>query len=165
MSLHFVIDGYNLIKQTPALNKDNLEDSRAALIKFLNIHRPQGSGNNQVTIVFDGKEGNFHYEAAAPSIEVIFSIGQSADDKIRRLVEESPHPKTIVVVTNDREIQLSVRQLRAQVRTIDEFLKKSNHAQKLKQKTDKKNSADEKVLSYSSEEKINEALKRIWLKS
>lgn len=165
MSLHFVIDGYNLIKQTPALNKDNLEDSRVALIKFLNIHRPQGSGNNPVTIVFDGAQGNFYYGASAPSMEIIFSGRQSADDKIRRLVEESAHPKTIVVVTNDREIQLSVRQFRAQVRTVDEFLKKFNAAQKLKQKTDKKNSADEKMLSYSSEEKINEELKRIWLKS
>lgn len=164
MSLHFVIDGYNLIKQTPALNKDNLEDSRVALIKFLNIHRPQGSGNNQVTIVFDGKEGNLYYEASPASIEVIFSIDQSADDKIRMLVEKSAHPKNIVVVTNDREIQVSVRQFRAQVRTVDEFLKKFNHAQKLKQKTDKKNSADEKVLSYSLEGKINEELKRIWLK-
>lgn len=164
MSLHFVIDGYNLIKQTPALNKDNLEDSRVALIKFLNIHQPQGSGNNQVTIVFDGKEGNFYYAAASRSIEVIFSIGQSADDKIRMLVEESAHPKTIVVVTNDREIQLSARQLKAQVRTVDEFLKKFNAAQKLKQKADKKNSADEKILSYSSEEKITEEMKRIWLK-
>lgn len=164
MSLHFVIDGYNLIKQTPALNKDNLEDSRVALIKFLNIHRPQGSANNRVTVVFDGAQGNFYYRLASPSLEIIFSGHQSADDKIRRLVEESAHPKTIVVVTNDREIQLSVRQFRAQVRSVDEFLKKFNAPQKLKQKTDKKNSTDEKALSYSLEGKITEEMKRIWLK-
>ena len=163
MSLHFIIDGYNLIKQTPVLNKANLEDSRAALIDFLNIERPQGSKNNQVTIVFDGKEGNFYYQVSPYSIEVIFSIEQSADDKIISLVEESAHPKAIVVVTNDRQIQLSVRQLKAQVRTVDEFLKKFNHAQKSKQKTNKKNSADEKMLSYSLEGKITEEMKKIWL--
>ena len=164
MSLHFIIDGYNLIKQAPVLNKDNLEDSRLALIKFLNIHRPQGSSNNRVTVVFDGNKGNFYGGANLPSLEVIFSGDMSADDKIRRLVEKSANPKNIVVVTNDREIQFSVRQLKAQVKTIDGFLEKFNQLQRLRPKAGKGSFTDEKIIAYSLEEKITEEMKRIWLK-
>ena len=54
MSLHYLLDGYNVIHQMPDLNRPALEDQRRALVHFLETRRPQGSSRNRVTIVFDG---------------------------------------------------------------------------------------------------------------
>ena len=157
MSLHFIIDGYNLIKQTRLLNKINLEDSREALFRFLAVQRPQGSRSNKVTVVFDGKEGNF-YSRHTPFIEVFFAQGQSADDKIKQLVEKATNPRNVVVVTNDREIQVFAKQHNAQVRPVEEFLEKFNAPQA-------KEIPDEKViLSSQHAAKITEEMEKIWLK-
>ena len=176
MSLHFIIDGYNLIKQTPVLDKINLNDSREALVRFLKIHRPQG--NNPVTIVFDGstrftvnpehgrridgKEGGFYSpQPASPAgspARVIFSQNQSADDKIKRLVENSNNPKNIVVVTNDREIRDFSRQFQAQIKTVEEFLGKFNPSAK------KRVSPEKELLSPGVEAEITGEMKKLWLK-
>lgn len=180
MSLHFVIDGYNLIKQARipnringlaplAINPEqglrvNLEDSRAALIRFLKIYRPQGSKGNQVTVVFDGKENNYPAGQISGAIyqysgiRVIFSQGECADDKIKELVQHSKNPKNIVVVTNDREIRDFVKQLKAQVKTIEEFLVKFNSS-KTKEIPDAKI-----ILSPVETARITEEMKKIWLK-
>ena len=155
MSLHFVIDGYNLIKQTSILNKINLEDSREALIRFLKISRPQG--NNPVTVVFDGIEGGFYCRDIS-GIEVIFSSHQSADDKIKRMVERSPNPKNMVVVTNDREIRSFAELHRAQIKKVEEFLAKLNP------KSANPRSDDNKALSPQKASEITEEMKKIWLK-
>lgn len=157
MSQHFIIDGYNLIKQTPLINKVNLEDSRAALIRLLSIYHPQGSNRNRVTIVFDGKEGNV-YSRQNPFIEIIFTQDESADDKIKRMVEKSKNPKNIVVVTNDRDIQFFVRQHRAKVKTVEEFLIKGNGPLAAQGKV------DDKIISPTVRGAINEEMKKIWLK-
>ena len=155
MSLHFVIDGYNLIKQTAVLNKINLEDSREALIRFLKIRRPQG--NNPVTVVFDGIEGGFYCRDIS-NIEVIFSSHQSADDRIKRLVESSPNPKNMVVVTNDREIRSFAEDHRARIKKVEEFLAKLNPKD-----ADPRSDAN-KTLSPQKASEITEEMKRVWLK-
>lgn len=155
MSLHFVIDGYNLIKQTAVLNKINLEDSREALVRFLKIRRPQG--NNPVTVVFDGIEGGFYCRDIS-NIEVIFSSHQSADDRIKRMVERSPNPKNMVVVTNDREIRSFAEDHRAQIKKVEEFLAKFNP------KSANPRSDDNKALSPQKASEITEEMKRVWLK-
>ena len=57
MSLHYLLDGYNIIKQSPRLGPKRLEDGRAGLIAFIEMRQPQGSRNNMVTVVFDGQPG------------------------------------------------------------------------------------------------------------
>ncbi len=157
MSLHFIIDGYNLIKQTRLLNKVNLEDSREALVRFLTVYRPHGSKTNRVTVVFDGREGNF-YTKPVSCIEIIFAQSQSADDKIKHLVEKSENPKSVVVVTNDREIRFFVKQLNAQVKTVEEFLDKFNPS-KVKDTPDEKT-----IVSPLEAARITEEMRMIWLK-
>ena len=166
MSLHFIIDGYNLIKQTGILNKPNLEDSRSALIKLLKIHRPQGSSNNRVTIVFDGKKDHYYPGQISENVypdsgmKVIFSQDESADDKIRQLVRDSKNPRNIVVVTNDREIQIFVRQLKAQVRAVEEFLLKFNRGSP----GISSRAEDKIILPPPDAAKITEEMKDVWLR-
>lgn len=169
MSLHFIIDGYNLIKRTSGSNKypkigdenrDSLEDLRAALIKFIKLYRPQGKFTNHVTIVFDAKGDRertltetFREDGG---IGIIFS--KSADDKIKRLVKESRSPKNIVVVTDDKDIRFFVRQYSAQIKTVEEFLKKPNPL------NIKANLDDKTPLSPQEAIRITEEMKELWLK-
>lgn len=169
MSLHFVIDGYNLIKRTsisskyPKIgneNRDSLEDLRAALIKYIKLYRPQGKVTNRVTIVFDAKGDRERTLTETyredGGIGIIFS--KSADDKIKRLVKESRSPKNIVVVTDDKDIRFFVRQYRAQIKTVEEFLKKPNPL------NIKANPDDKTPLAPQEAIRITEEMKELWLK-
>lgn len=160
MSLHFIIDGYNLIRQTRVLDRIKLEDSRAALVRFLNVYKPQGSSNNHVTIVFDGKEVGF-FSRAVSNIEIIFTRNESADEKIKKLVEKSKNPKNVVVVTNDREVQFAVRQLGARVKKVEDFLKKFIEPKGAKREA---RQIDDKIdLTPIDAAKITDELRKLWL--
>lgn len=88
---------------------------------------------------------------------MIFSQGESADDKIKMMVECSKDPKSVVVVTNDRDIQDFSRKCRAQVKTVEGFLAKFNAPCP-------KGSADDKIIGPAKASEINEEMKKLWLK-
>ncbi len=112
MALHFILDGYNIIKAACnlPLSRGTLEEQRGRLVGLIRDNNPQGSARNRVTVVFDGKS-DFPYAGLgygkehAGDIEIAFSEGGSADDVIEQIVSESPHPAEIVVVTDDRGIR------------------------------------------------------------
>lgn len=91
---------------------------------------------------------------------------QSADEKIREIVERSSQKKSIVVVTNDRAIQYAVRALGAQVNSVEEFLSRMRPFQgKVKAKRiDQREKASAKNISTTLEFKITAELANIWLK-
>ena len=154
MSLHYILDGYNILKQIPAFNDLTLEDGRRGLIRWIENARPQGSVNNTVTVVFDGNPDFF---GASPQghTRVIFSDG-SADDKIKLMVEEDADRGRCVVVSDDKDIVLYARALGARVMSVPSFTKS---------KTARKAGAtDGKYISLSRQEKINKELSGIWLK-
>ncbi len=119
MSLHYLLDGYNVLKQMAPLRDLPLEDGRRGLLRWIGDSRPQGSVNNQVTVVFDGTEDDLRCWQG--EIRVIFSDGCSADDKIKRMVEEMPAKKNCVVVTDDKDIFLYARSLGARVMSVAVF--------------------------------------------
>src|SRR3989344_3272395 len=123
MSLQYLLDGYNILNQTPSLAQRSLEDKRGALVKLIETYKPQGSARNSVTIVVDGKSG-YWSESQSSIVQVVFSVDESADDKIKRLVSEAENPRRIVVGTDDREIKYYVRGLVAEVVSVDMFLEK-----------------------------------------
>lgn len=98
-----------------------LEDQRQQLIQWIESHTPQGSLRNTVTIVFDGRSDVWG-SSVASSIRVVFSQGETADENIIRMVEEAAHKKSVVVVTDDRSLQYSVRALGAKVSGVQTFL-------------------------------------------
>ncbi|MEK7083873.1 MAG: NYN domain-containing protein, partial [Patescibacteria group bacterium] len=107
-----MIDGYNLIKRTPAFASKSLKDGRQALIAFIERQRPQGSARNQVTVVFDGKPGMCGFPVVG-EVGVVFTEYETADDLIKYRVEEARNKKEIVVVTDDKQLLLYVRGLGA----------------------------------------------------
>ena len=162
MSLHYLLDGYNIIHQIPALTLSKLEDQRRGLIRLIEHFQPQGSWRNKVTIVFDGRS-EIYGRDDAKSVRVIFSREESADDKIKGMVQESDQRKNIVVVTNDREIKYAVGALGAQVWSVEDFLGKIKSSPSYRTPSSR-TQTPVKNISKTVEFEINAELKEIWLK-
>ena len=122
MSLQYIIDGYNLINQQhlAAAGKKTRSD-KVSLLNFIKLNRLTGSSKNKVTIVFDGFPDSRDAQIES-DIAIIYSRKISADDLIRKLLEEYANKKNIVVVSNDREIQDFVKLCGAIVMGIEKLM-------------------------------------------
>lgn len=128
------------------------------LVRDIESGRPQGSANNKVTLVFDGRQGRAQ-PIQSTVVDVIFTQDETADDRIIRMVQQSRNSKNYIVVTDDRGIQFSVRAAGARLCSVKDFLGR------LKGAAPKNGSASSsKVIGKDAAEKINEELKSLWLK-
>ena len=130
MSLHFILDGYNILLRSRQFNRfsdsDEMSGARQKLIQFLERERPQGSVRNRVTIVFDGRAdviGDWR-GVSHQGIRVIFTEGESAGDRILKLIEEEKEPSQTVIVTDDRELSYRESQFRGKTLSVKAFLAK-----------------------------------------
>ncbi|MBF0384939.1 MAG: NYN domain-containing protein [Candidatus Omnitrophica bacterium] len=154
MSLHYLLDGYNLTNKMPGADEGSLEERRKALMRYIEVTRPQGSPSNKVTIVFDGRDDVYSFEQGS-AVKVIFTKGNSADDKIKDMVEESRSRGSTVVVSDDREIQSAVRAMGASFISVREFFNKGRKTKKNQQG---------KNIPKALEMKITQEFKDIWIK-
>lgn len=140
----------------PSLRDLPLEEGRRGLLKWICEARPQGSLNNQVTVVFDGHPD--HYGASPQGeIRVIFSDGCSADDHIKRMVDADEDRKNCVVISDDKDIYLYARSLGTRIMKVAAFTARSRRPYQQQDSTGKH-------ISLSGQEKINKEFIRIWLK-
>jgi hypothetical protein len=108
MSLHLIIDGYNLIRQSPwlsLLDARDLEAGREALLQSLSGYRRRRS-QHKITVVFDGWLGGALQESRDlfQGVGIIYSRrGERADEVIKRLLKREGN--RAVVVSSDRELQ------------------------------------------------------------
>jgi len=158
MSIHYVIDGYNIIKHRLFKEKDNLNESRIALASLIEDKRLCGGEKNKVTIVFDGSSAKFCAKSPA-YCEFIFTENESADQRIKRLVADANNPKEITVVSDDKEIIFFIVALGAKPLGVDEFLGKEE-----KKFPKAREESSERKLTYTEMSKINAELKKLWLK-
>jgi predicted RNA-binding protein with PIN domain len=160
MSLQYLIDGYNLVHH-PLFSQGRRKsaDIRAALVTFIRSHRLTGSHKNRVTVVFDGwpPEGGFYRQAA--NEEIIFSRADSADNKIKKILQESSQPKNMIVVSDDRQVRDFSRLSGAMVIGTGEFFAP---AQRLKSIINSDSLSPE--LTQQEMQQINRELSRLWLK-
>lgn len=163
MSIQFILDGYNILHQTdidPALP---IDEQRRYLVGLIESKRPQGSWNNPLTIVFDGRPGPA-WRNPVTSFRIIFSLDISADDTIRRLLDKDPNAKTAKVVTDDRELQSSVRARGAGVMAVHEFLARMSRPQDQRPPRSKTNRDDSgKYISKTTEYRITKEMEDIWI--
>ena len=106
MSIHIIIDGYNLIRQSHKLSALDLQDiqlGREALVDWLATYKRIKA--HRITVVFDG--------AGSPSISqqrdrrkgitIVFShVGQSADTLIKQMARQEG--EKALVVSSDLDI-------------------------------------------------------------
>ena len=113
--MHLIVDGYNIIRQSPRLqllDAMDLQSGREALLELLAHYRSRS--HHQITVVFDGwqhgdlKESRDRHQG----ILIIYSRrGERADEVIKRLLHQER--ERALVVTSDREIQVCAEQTKA----------------------------------------------------
>src|SRR5437879_5309718 len=119
--MHWLIDGYNVIRRDPELRAreaESLEAGRRALLHLL--ARAHRGPRDEFTVVFDGAR----VSGGAPAegrIRVIFSRPPlTADDELMRLARQ--RKSGAVVVSSDRKIQDAARRAGSAVLTAEQFL-------------------------------------------
>ncbi|MGD9326978.1 MAG: NYN domain-containing protein [Desulfobacterales bacterium] len=106
MSLHIIIDGYNLIRQSKRLSNLDLQDiqlGRDALIDMLSAYKKVKA--HRITVVFDGTRAPLFSQQRnrLKGITVIFSHkGESADTVIKKMARKER--QAALVVSSDQDI-------------------------------------------------------------
>ncbi|MGD8471493.1 MAG: NYN domain-containing protein, partial [Desulfobacteraceae bacterium] len=106
MSIHIIIDGYNLIRQSTALSNLDQQDimlGRDALIDMLAAYRKMKP--HRITVVFDGRQSPVFspQRNRQRGISIWFSrSGESADEVIKRMANRDR--EKALVVSSDREV-------------------------------------------------------------
>lgn len=160
MALLYIIDGYNVIKSgiIKEFESKTLETQRKLLIDLIDQRNFRGSGNNSVTIVFDGSyEMSQLYSQRlklAGGIEIYFSSGETADEKIESLVLSHPNAAEVVVVSNDKGIRRRIGGRGVRYMSVEEFAARISLPENARSSCDK-----DKNLN-----KITEEMKKEWLK-
>ena len=106
MSIHIIIDGYNLIRQSKSLSILDLQDiqlGRDTLVDMLAAYKKVKS--HRITVVFDGNTAPLfsRQRDRRKGISIIFSHkGESADSVIKKMARKDR--QKALVVSSDRDI-------------------------------------------------------------
>jgi len=106
MSLHIIIDGYNLIRQSKSLSILDLQDiqlGRDALVDMLAAYKKVKS--HRITVVFDGTTDPVFSQKQdrQKGISILFSHkGESADTVIKKMARKER--QRALVVSSDQDI-------------------------------------------------------------
>jgi predicted RNA-binding protein with PIN domain len=100
--MHLVIDGYNLLHNTPELAlAQEKGQGRSALLKALKIYRDKRK--HRLTVVFDGGPEPSPSRGSESGVPVVYAgTDQSADDVIAEM--SAKHGPGVTVITDDREL-------------------------------------------------------------
>lgn len=116
----YLIDGHNLIGQTPGLSLSDPDDEQKliALLRAFLVRT-----NKKGTVIFDNKglpggAGKWSNNV----LEVRFApLPKKADDLIRERLEREKNPRGLVVVSADHEVMLAARRAGAAVKKSSDF--------------------------------------------
>jgi uncharacterized protein len=123
MALHLIIDGYNIIRQSPELSSKESHDlrwGREALLEKLAAYRRLKK--HPVTVVFDGGLAgeSLGSRDRFQGMLIIYSRrGETADDVIKRLADRER--ERALVISSDREIMVHAERVGATVMSAEEF--------------------------------------------
>ncbi|AMV36941.1 NYN domain-containing protein [Planctomyces sp. SH-PL62] len=125
--MRWLIDGYNLMHAAGVVDsKMGRHRFRDARRRFLDrLARSMGDHAFETTVVFDANQppADFPIESNYRGITVVFAVADaSADDRIERILARHSTPKTLTVVSNDREVRKSATSRKAQAIKADDFL-------------------------------------------
>jgi len=121
------------------------------------MKKSSSSPNNKFWIVFDGYPDSSIDNLDKGNIMVIFSRGESADERIKKLLGLIVNPKNAVVVSDDKEIKFFARACRAKTQSAQAFLSFVDELGRVKA------AIPEAEISYTQMHKINEELRKLWL--
>jgi len=136
----YVIDGNNLIGCAPDFSLGDPE-ARGKMVSL--IRKFQESKNTKVTVVFDGEpQGSERLNPINSKLTVMYPrYGLSADDEIKRILENYQNVRDTILVTTDRELKSFAKDKGARTVNSIEFyfvLKKAFASQGKKEETMKR---------------------------
>lgn len=116
----YLVDGNNLMGQRVGWHRDKAGARRKLLDQLARFAQAK---RVTVAVVFDGSpEQHFADGASYRGVRVFYAErGSNADERIKRLVENSRERRTLLVVTSDRALADYVRRCGAQVVRAGEF--------------------------------------------
>jgi predicted RNA-binding protein with PIN domain len=123
MSLHIIIDGYNLIRQSnslSSLDRQDMQLGRETLVDMLAAYKKIKA--HRITVVFDGGGAPLHSQQRdrQKGISIIFSHnGETADAVIKKMARRER--QKALVVSSDLEIVQSAASSGAATISADEF--------------------------------------------
>jgi predicted RNA-binding protein with PIN domain len=140
--MHYWIDGYNLLfalLENLAPTKASFERRREHLITELKNQAEALS--LQLTVVFDSsKEENLDTRHYCGYLKIIYTRGkETADELILEAIECSRSPTEICVITADKPLAKKARALKAETKSLEDFLSflsKKHSQQKQRKSTD-----------------------------
>lgn len=139
----YIIDGNNLIGKINhlwELQSKNKQMSRVKLVIIVDQHFR--SKRLEVSIHFDGFPGE---AIPSSSARIFYSNNKSADSEIKKEIDRSDNPKTIMVVSSDHSVQNYSRLSSCKVIKSEVFAKELNHKESI-------NSEEEISKSISDDE-------------
>ena len=119
MGMPYWFDGNNLIGLSAAAAKADAR-TRKAFLSALPAHHRTGGG--KFLVYFDGDDTD--RSPSPPGISIRYSAPVSADEAILARLRGMKNPSEVIVVTNDRELQVRSRQEGAAVLAWGEFTTK-----------------------------------------
>ena len=122
----YIVDGNNVMGQTPGWHRDKPASQRSLLEKIAVFSRIKKA---RVTVVFDGAPDQAVPEGSSfHGVKVLYARpGSDADTRIEQLVDKSTDPRGITVVTSDRRLAFAVRSSGAGVIRSGEFRSQIEH--------------------------------------
>lgn len=116
----YIVDGNNVMGQTPGWHRDKPAARRSLLEKLALFTRFKKA---RVTVVFDGAPDQTVPEGSAfHGVKVYYALpGSDADTRIEQLVDRSPDPRGLTVITSDRHLAFLVHSRGARVIRSGEF--------------------------------------------
>jgi predicted RNA-binding protein with PIN domain len=120
--MSYLVDGNNVMAQRVGWHRDKGKARRALMDELARFARARGV---RVEVVFDGApEKHFPDGASYRGIRILYAArGSNADERIKRMVEESRERRTLLVITSDRALADYVRRCGARVIRSGEFRK------------------------------------------
>ena len=118
--MHLIVDGYNVLfaiaRHAGQSVAEALMEAQRRLLSELTVYTRQTG--ETVTVIFDSARGTggASHEERHGRVRVRYAHPpRTADDDIRRLVEMNPKPRSLLVVTSDRELGADCRRRGARV--------------------------------------------------
>ena len=159
-----LVDGYNVIHCVPRfkriLDGQSLHRSREALLGHCGewIHRRRDI--DRCYVVFDGSDDVLpSADTLVAGVRAVYSrTGESADHRIRTMLDRADRRDSHIVVSDDREVRAYARTRRMEWMSAADFCRRP--AAKTRPARDENTSDDEEPLSPGDAAAINAELRR-----
>ena len=115
----FLIDGHNLIGQTPGLRLDDPDDEQK-LVEWLRAHLVRL--NKKGVVFFDRGEAGSAKKWSNNVLQVRFArLPKTADEMILERLRQERNPRAVMVVTSDQAVTRAAQRAGASVKSSRQF--------------------------------------------